>query len=192
MRNVFLSSPEATADFRFQRRPLTRDEAATLVAEIAAEPDITGYSLSEWAGGKDVFLLYDKSRKSVAAAILVHHLLGDWSEIAVVYVRPAYRGKQLARRLLQLTVETLQFAMRHYVIFYSTQQMERMLSASGFTLFQDSEEFAQQRARWRLYFRLLYKPQWLFNVYRVKELLRKQKLFRKTFCFSVGILPHSP
>ncbi|WP_460505444.1 GNAT family N-acetyltransferase [Hydrogenophaga soli] len=184
--------PRADDKFWFQRRPLTTSEANQIIKEIAAEPNITGYSCAEWTGGKDVFLLYDWSSNCIAAAILVHHLFGLWSEIAVVFVSPAYRGQQLGRRLLQLAMDTLRFSGRRYVIFYSTSSMEGMLRSIGFTLYRELDDFAKQRTDWGIYFRLLYKPQWLLNVYRIRELQRKQRIYEKSFCFSVGVLITQP
>jgi hypothetical protein len=61
LRKASLKNIQPYSRFGFQRRALTLNEASELVNEITQEPDITGYSIAEWMGSKDVFLLYDRS-----------------------------------------------------------------------------------------------------------------------------------
>jgi GNAT superfamily N-acetyltransferase len=173
-------------NFLFQRRSLTLGETVPLIQSIANEPNITGYSTREWMRSRDVFLLYDKEHHRIAAAILVHHLLSRWSEIAVVYVYPEYRGLNLATILLQQTIETLRFKQRKYIIYYSDSRMENLLNRCGFTTSSGDNSVLHLRTSWRVYFSTIYKPQWLCNLYRIKELHRKRRHFSKSFEFKIG------
>jgi GNAT superfamily N-acetyltransferase len=176
------------SSFLFQRRSLTQEEAVHLIRRIADEPNITGYNIREWTRSRDIFLLYDLAQRRVAATVLVHHLLGRWSEIAVVYVFPEYRSMNLATQLLQQTIYTIRFEPRSYVIYYADAKMERLLSRCGFTIFDTEQSIFRFHTPWRLYFSVLYKPQWLSNLYRIKEIYRKRRHFAKRFDFKIGIL----
>lgn len=182
-----------TSRLLFQRRRLTRHEAAGIVEGIASEPHITGYSLREWTRSRDVFVLYDGERRQVAAALLVHHLIGRWSELAALYVVTAYRGNGLSTELMQLALQTLRFEPRTYLACYSNPWVARCIEDCGFTRIDSgASRGSRLPALSRLYLRLLYKPQWLSNLYRIKELLRKQRRFDKRFRFTMAIYrPHA-
>lgn len=76
-----------------QRRPLTCSEARTVIRRISYSRSITGYSLREWTGGRDTFVLLRPDSSQLLGALLVHHLRGGWSEIAVVFILEEHRGK---------------------------------------------------------------------------------------------------
>lgn len=167
-----------------QRRPLTPREAATVVAEIRTSPVITGYSMAEWTGRRDVFCLVDRVDDEVVGVVLVHHLWGGWSEIAVVYVMQGHRGRGYGKRLLQATLRTLESDGRPKVIFFSDDRMEHLVGLCGF------EKDPRRVARLipRHFLDLTYKVQWLASAYRLRERRRKRRELGSSYDFRIGVL----
>lgn len=177
----------ACANMEIQRRSLTDQEADQIVNDIRFCPDITGYSKEEWMGGKDTFALIDLHTGNLLGAVLVHHLIFKWSEIAVVFVRPEYRGCGLGRYMLPTVLRTLAHYKRRILIFFSDARMQSVVRDSGFQTYDTPEEFFAADF-WRgIFLRYLYKPQWLANRYRRRELKRKKRCFNASYAFHIGL-----
>jgi GNAT superfamily N-acetyltransferase len=175
------------AGMEIQRRPLTAQEADQIVGDIRFCPDITGYSKEEWMGGKDIFALVDLADGKLLGAILVHHLAFKWSEIAVVFVRPEYRGCGLGRYMLPTVLRTLVHTRRRLLIFFSDERMRSVVTDCGFETY-DSPQAFFARHFWRgVFLRYVYKPQWLANSYRRRELRRKKRCFNADYAFRIGL-----
>ncbi|MEE6258676.1 GNAT family N-acetyltransferase [Plantactinospora sonchi] len=171
-----------------QRRPLTSDEAALMTTEIGRAPNITGYSRREWTGGRDTFVLVGLDGGEVIGATLVHQLAGNWSEIAVVYVREEFRGQGFGKFMLQAVLRTLKVDGRRKILFFSDAVMEKLVRDCGFRIFTEEDEFVGGRAgRW-LFLKVVYKVQWLWSVYRIRELRRKTRELGSEFKFQIAVL----
>ncbi|MEX1651720.1 MULTISPECIES: GNAT family N-acetyltransferase [Streptomyces] len=181
-------APAALDEFELQRRPLTRAEAAAIMRAIRDSPDITGYSAAEWTGRRDTFVLYNPRSGELAGALLVHHLVGRWSEIAVVFLFEEYRGRGLGRRLLQGTLRTLKSADRELLLFFCSPGMGRLSAESGFDVLADEAEFTRGSLRRRIFLSVLYKAQWLASSYRLREIRRKRREFACSFTFKVAVM----
>jgi GNAT superfamily N-acetyltransferase len=181
-------APGALGGFELQRRPLTRPEAAEIMLRIRESSRITGYSAAEWTGRRDTFALVDPVTGRLAGALLVHHLVGGWSEIAVVFLFEEYRGRGLGRQLLQGALRTLATADRKLLLFFCSPDMGGLAAEAGFEILADEEEFARGSVRRRLFLSVLYKAQWLCSVYRLREMRRKRREFACSFEFKVAVL----
>lgn len=170
-----------------QRRPLTTAETGRIMAEISRSGAITGYSVAEWRGKRDVFALVGRDSDQLVAAVLVHHLWGGWSEIAVVFVLEGHRGKGYAKMVLQSAMRTLRSDGRRKVIFFCDDKMAHLSQASGFALFDSEDDYLNGSPRDRLFFKIGYKVQWLANAYRLRELRRKRRDMGSTYEFKVGV-----
>ncbi|WP_221889747.1 GNAT family N-acetyltransferase [Streptomyces sp. WAC06614] len=172
-----------------QRRPLTHDEAAIVVAEIRRSPKITGYSAAEWTGRRDTFALVDRASGELLGALLVHHLLGNWSEVAVVFIPEAHRGQGYGRQLLGGALRTLAPSGKRLLLFFSEPgPMEGLVREAGFDVFADEQDFAAGRPGRRLYLSVVYPVQWLWSFYRIRELRRKKRELDCSFSFKIALL----
>ncbi|MFC4608491.1 GNAT family N-acetyltransferase [Streptomyces maoxianensis] len=178
----------ALDEFELQRRPLTRSEAAEIMRHIKDSPDITGYSAAEWTGRRDTFALVSPKTGKLAGALLVHHLVGRWSEIAVVFLFEEYRGGGLGRQLLQGALRTLKSADRKLLLFFCSPGMGRLSAEAGFDILADEAEFTRGSLRRKLFLSVLYKAQWLCSAYRLREIRRKRREFACSFEFKVAVL----
>lgn len=173
------------------RHPTPR-EAHALVAAIRAEPTITGYSVSEWTRRRDVYLAFEPDECGPVGAALVHHLRGGWSELAVLYVYPGFRGRGVATRLARRAVADLAARGRRVLMFYSTRPVARIAVRLGFRRYPTLRCFCRSSARDALFYGLLYLPQWLASPYRVREMRRKRRELGARFAFSVGTVTPTP
>jgi GNAT superfamily N-acetyltransferase len=117
------------AGVEVHRRPLTFSEAQTVMRQISYSRFITGYSLREWTGGRDIFVLLKPDSGQLLGALLVHHLRGGWSEIAVVFILEEHRGKGHGRCLLQSSVRTLRWTSERLLLFFCEPAMDRLVRA---------------------------------------------------------------
>ncbi|MEU3609161.1 GNAT family N-acetyltransferase [Streptomyces sp. NPDC035033] len=157
---------------------------------IGESPHITGYSAREWTGGRDTFAFVDLDSGELAGALLVHHLWGRWSEIAVVYVREEYRGRGIGREMLQGALRVLRTSERHLLLFFCSPGMGRIAERSGFQLLPNEAEFVRGSLRRKVFLTVLYKAQWLCSAYRLREIRRKKREFGCSFDFAVAVLRH--
>ncbi|MFJ8011214.1 GNAT family N-acetyltransferase [Streptomyces sp. NPDC096339] len=159
------------------------------MTEIRRSPKITGYSTAEWTGRRDTFALVDRASGELLGALLVHHLLGNWCEIAVVFIPEAHRGQGYARQLLGGALRTLAPSGKRLLLFFSEPgPMETLVRESRFEVFADEESFVADRPGRRLYLSLVYRTQWLWSLYRIREMRRKKRELNCSFAFKVALL----
>jgi GNAT superfamily N-acetyltransferase len=170
-----------------QRRPLTSDEADQVMAEVRLSGAITGYSDAEWRGKRDVFVLVGCETNELVATVLVHHMWGGWSEIAVVFVLERHRGRGYGTTLLQAVMRTLRSDGRKKLIFFLDDKMAHLAEVSGFDLFDSVDSYLCRWPRDKLFFKVAYKIQWLTNIYRLRELQRKRRQLGSTYEFKFGV-----
>jgi GNAT superfamily N-acetyltransferase len=180
-------APSRAELLEVQRRPLTPAETGRIMAEIRRSGAITGYSAAEWRGKRDTFVLVGRDDDELVAAVLVHHLWGGWSEVAVVFVLEGHRGKGYAKMVLQSVMRTLRSDGRRKIIFFCDDKMGYLSQASGFAVFDSEDDYLNASPRDRLFFKVSYKVQWLANVYRLKELRRKRRELGSTYEFKLGV-----
>lgn len=173
--------------YELQRRPLTRVEAELVVAQIRRSPKITGYSLAEWTGDRDTFVLVRPESGELLGALLVHHLLQGWSEIAVVFVLEQYRGQGYGRAMLRGALRTLEHSGRRQLLFFSDDLMERMAQEAGFEVHTDVDALVSRRPGYRGFLKLVYPVQWMANAYRIRELRRKRRELACSFEFKIAL-----
>jgi GNAT superfamily N-acetyltransferase len=76
---------------------LTREEAALLHEELKTTPNILGYTVREIMRFRDVTVSEEDGR--LAGVCVCKDLLFGWTDIAVLYVLPTFRGRGLASEL---------------------------------------------------------------------------------------------
>lgn len=172
----------------FRRRPLTRREATLIIAEIRDSETITGYSVSEWTGGRDTFVALDRETGQLVGATLVHHFYGGWSEIAVLYVREPYRGNGLGAAMFRECLASIKDVHPRILIFFYEPVMQRIAERSGFSIYDSALSFAAKSTGRRLFMHVFYQMQWRANVYRLREIRRKRAQYRCTFSFRLGVI----
>ncbi|TFH92849.1 GNAT family N-acetyltransferase [Vibrio ouci] len=170
-----------------QRRGLTHQEALLVMEQISSSPDITGYSYREWTKSKDTFVLLNIHTGEFIGAILVHDLLDNWSEIAVVFICEKYRSVGYGHYLLNACIRTLKHSNKKLFLFYSKAVMETISINAGFEIFASEKEFINRSLIKWLSLNIIYKALWLSNAYRLREIRRKKKQFGSDFNFKMAV-----
>ncbi|WP_418960760.1 GNAT family N-acetyltransferase [Streptomyces tritici] len=182
------AAPETRVPTEVQRRPLTRDEARVVVAEIRDSPKITGYSPAEWTGGRDTFALVHGDTGELVGALLVHHLLGDWCEVAVMYILKEHQGQGHGRRLMRAALDALATSGKRQLMFFTPGPIAVLARDYGFRVYEDEAAYcAQGPSRW-FFLKVVYKLQWRWSLYRLREIRRKRRVLDCDFTFQLGVL----
>jgi GNAT superfamily N-acetyltransferase len=158
------------------------------MAEIRGSSCITGYSYREWTGRWDVSVTVDRASQRAVAAMLIHRLPGGVSELAVVFVLEEFRGFGLAKQLIRFGLRTMRGDGRTKIIFYSDDQMHLIVTAAGFTTYPSLADYCAYQWSRRLYYTAMYKPVWLLNTYRIREMARKRRELGSGFDFRIGVI----
>ncbi|MBC8142504.1 MAG: GNAT family N-acetyltransferase [Armatimonadetes bacterium] len=177
----------ATPTVRLENRPLTVDEATILHHELKTTPNILGYSVRELTdfGTGIVAVVESDSGAAFAGVCLCKDLLWNWSDIAVLYVLPAYRGARISSRLFAAAFDALQERSRHVFVLSRTPQIIRLMeqremkiSGSGFA--------APLAVHIDINLHMM-------NAHRWREAVRKQKMRRDDgYKFVMGTKKHAP
>jgi GNAT superfamily N-acetyltransferase len=95
-------------------RPLTPDEARLLHHELRTTPNIIGYTTGELRAKRDVFVGEIGGR--FAGLFFSVDLPFGWTELAVLYVLPEFRGHGLGRALFDAAFQRAEERKRHILI----------------------------------------------------------------------------
>ena len=157
-----------TPSFPFQliARRLSSAEAACLHHELKTTPNILGYSPAELLRFSHVLIACDSASGDFAGACLSKDLTGKWTDIAVLYVLPAYRGKGLSRLLFEAALaDAHDTRKRHVYVLSRSPHIIHLMQEKGLIL---------SRAVWKAPFAVHLYTQWhMSSWYRLKEAARK-------------------
>src|SRR5690348_2059765 len=95
----------------FIHRKLTEAEAILLHEELKTTPNIFGYTVKELNRFTDVFVA--EVEGEFAGACISKDLSFGWTDIAVLYVLPAFRGRGLGTELYTAAWQRAQQRGRH-------------------------------------------------------------------------------
>ena len=119
---------------RMEARRLTPVEAIILHDELKTTPNILGYLPEELLTFGTGLVAVDADTGAFAGACLTKDLRWQWSDIALLYVCPAYRGAGLAARLFDAAYTNLQARARHIYVFSRTPTVIRWMRERGMTV----------------------------------------------------------
>ncbi len=179
------TSPKAQK-FVVEPRHLTPTEAGRVIDEIRSSATITGYSFDEWTRTRETLVVTDADDGELVAVALAHHLVGGWTELAVLYVLDGHRGRGVGTVLLDESVRHLRASRRRILMFFCDDQMQHLAQRAGFVVHADEAAFARGSLLRFLFIRSFYKPQWLADAYRRRELRRKRDELSCTFTFRIA------
>ena len=147
-------------------RPLTADEASSLHRELKTTPNIIGYTAAELLRFRDVVVADVEGE--FAGACLSKDLQFGWTDIAVLYVLPAFRGQGIGAVLYASAFARARERGRHVFTLSRSPEVIGLMGRAGMTL---------TRSVWRapLAFHL-HMNRHMMSRYRIAEMLRKAKL----------------
>ncbi len=157
---------------RLESRRLTTAEAECLHQELKSTPNILGYTVPELLRFADVrvALATDDSGgdETFAGACLVKDLRWDWTEISVVYVLPAFRGRGISSRLFETAFADAQSRRRHVFTLSRSPEVIHLMKRLG---------METTGAAWKAPMAVHLEMNWhMMSRYRWSEASRKMKM----------------
>lgn len=151
-------------------RQLTESEAAVLHAELKTTPNILGYTVREIRAFKDV--LVAEVDGQFAAVCVSKDLLFGWTDIAVLYVLPAYRGTGLGTALYTAAWQRADDRARHIVTLSRSPQVIHLMKRLGMQV-----GGSMLMAPLALH---LHMNGHMMSLYRIREAIRKSRQIHKS------------
>lgn len=145
------------------QRPLTPSEAVVLHEELKTTPNIIGYLPQELTRFKEVFVA--EVDGSFAGACLSKDLLFGWTDIAVLYVLPAFRGQGVGAELYTAGWEQARRRGRHIVTLSRSPEVIHLMKRFGMEV---------STSMWSAPLALhLHMNRHMMSLYRMREAARK-------------------
>ncbi len=166
----------ARGKIRLERRPLTSAEADRLHHELKTTPNILGYTPRELLAFGSGFVAVvddasdDVSGATFAGACLSKDLLWNWTDIALLYVLPAFRGRGISTTLFTEAFADAQTRGRHVFTLSRTPQVIHLMERLG---------IATTRTSWMAPLAVHLDMNWhMMSLYRWREAFRKSPMRR--------------
>jgi len=163
-------------------RALTAEEAACLHRELKTTPNILGYTVREIVGFEDVFVA--ECDGEFGGVCISKDLLFSWTDIAVLYVLPDFRGRGVGRELYTAAWERAQQRKRHIFTLSRNASVLRMMEDFGMEM---------SCSMWRAPLAVhLHMNRHMMSVYRFRESIRKSKEMKGALPLRSGTRRHTP
>lgn len=171
--------------FRFVRRNLQSHEAQTIVDEIKITPNITGYSLREWLSFKEILVAEDETGKMLGVC-LYYDFHQNWSFISALIVLKPFRGMGIGKNLFERACDNILGNSKNIYTASKNPIVIKMMNNMDFILFDSFFKLPKDYKKYQLTFTLRL-INWIFSGYRLKESIRKAKLYGVRADFIYGI-----
>ncbi len=119
-------------DVLLTNRPLTRAEAELLHEELKSTPNILGYTVAELLRFTDLFVA--EIEGAFAGACISKRLLFGWTDIAVLYILPRFRGRRLGKRLYTAAWQQAQRNRRHIFTMSRSPEVIHLMEQFGMAI----------------------------------------------------------
>ena len=150
-------------------RPLTELEATALHTELKTTPNILDYTVRELLRFEDVWVA--DVNGEFAGACISKDLRWRWTDIAVLYVLPDFRGRGLARELYTAAWERATSRKRHIYTLSCSPEVIHLMTQFG---------METHREIWKAPLAVhLHMNRHLMSRYRWAESLRKQREMKR-------------
>jgi GNAT superfamily N-acetyltransferase len=162
------------------QRRLTASEAAILHEELKTTPNILGYTPGELTRFSQVVVA--EVDGCFAGACLSKDLRFGWTDIAVLYVLPAFRGKGLGAELYAAAWERAAQRGRHIMTLSRSPAVIHLM---------ERFHMVTTRAMWKAPLAVhLHMNHHMMSVYRIKEAIRKGRQMKTEVPLLMGTKRH--
>jgi len=142
---------------------LGRSEAEIIQSEIRKSPDITGYSLRELLGFKNIFKVYKNGK--FAGCCINFDFGGDWTELSGFLVLPKFRGQGIGRLLYKSAFQEAEGRKRNIYVVSRNPAMQKIIRKSDLKIISDFRRLPQVIR--------LHSLSFIVSWYRLIEAIRK-------------------
>jgi GNAT superfamily N-acetyltransferase len=165
---------ESSPDVHISLRRLTLPEAVHLHEELKTTPNILGYTVQELLKFPHVWVAEVAGEGSsgdsvIAGACISKDLLFGWTDIAMLYVLPDFRGRGIGTLLYTSAFNAAQEQRRHVYTLSRSPEMIHLMKRFGLTI----------TKAWNAPLAVhLEMERHMMSVYRWREAARKAKMRR--------------
>ncbi len=157
-------------------RALSQTEAVLLHDELKTTPNILGYTIPELMRFQNVIVAEVDAR--FAGVCISKDLLFNWTDIAVLYILPEFRGRGLARELYTAAWENAILKRRHIFTWSCSPEVVHLMEDFGMTT--SKSMFRMPLA---VHFHMnVHMMSW----YRISESIRKGRAMKRVMPLMVG------
>ena len=171
--------------FKLVSRNLQPNEAQTVVDEVKTTPNITGYSLKEWLSYKKILVAEDEEGKMLGVC-LYYDFHKNWSFISVLIVLKPFRGMGIGKSLFEKCCDNILRDGKNIYTASKNPIVINMMKKMNFTLFDTLFGLPKGYKKYEFIF-ILRLINWIFSSYRLKQAVRKAKLYGVRSNFTYGI-----
>lgn len=162
------------AEVRLSNRRLTPVEAVLLHEELKTTPNILGYTVSELLAFKKVLIAegigVGEGGGSLTGVCISKDLRFEWTELAVLYVLPDFRGRGVGGLLFTEAFTEAEKRGRHIFALSRSPETIHLMERFGMTL---------SGSAWNAPFAVhLGMSRHMMSLYRLREGLRKERMRR--------------
>lgn len=157
-------------------RLLTHTESALLHIELKTTPNILGYTIEELNGFRDVIVA--EVGGCFAGVCISKDLLFRWTDIAVLYILPEFRGQGLARELYTFAWNKAVSRDRHIFTLSCSPEVVHFMQDFG---------MKTTKSFWKMPLAVhLYMNRHMMSRYRISESIRKSRIMKRTMPLTGG------
>ncbi len=149
------------------KRSITLSEAHVLVHALQATPNITGYSVKEWMSFSDVWV--HESNGKIAGVATSQDFGSYWTYMAVLFVFPEFQKQGIGKELFTAQIEDIKQRKCGAYTCSHTPAVLTWMKECGMSL---STNMWKSPVLILIYYCTFY-----LTLYRLKEFLRKRKIF---------------
>jgi GNAT superfamily N-acetyltransferase len=161
------------AEVSLSNRRLTPAEAVLLHEELRTTPNILGYTVSELLAFKEVLIAEGigvEDGNFLAGVCISKDLRFEWTELAVLYVLPGFRGRGVGGLLFTKAFTEAEKRRRHIFALSRSPETIHLMERFGMTLVGSA---------WKAPFAVhLGMSRHMMSLYRLREGLRKERMRR--------------
>lgn len=147
-------------------RPLRREEAVRLHEELKTTPNIFGYTVAELVRFSDVWVA--EAGGAFAGACISKDLAFGWTDIAALYVLPAFRGRGIGALLYIAAFRRARERKRHVFTLSRSPEVIHLM---------ERLEMERTSVLWKVPLAVhLHMNRHMMSGYRIREMIRKSRL----------------
>lgn len=171
--------------FKIAKRPVDAIEASLFIEKIKLTPNIIGYTLSEWMSAKHTFVAEDRQGE-ILGVCMSYDISESCTKIAALYVLEKFRNQGISKELLNQSCKDAISRQKDLYTISCNPIVIDIMQELNFMTFANLLHLPSAHLSKRL---LLYAHslQWLSHPYRIKEIIRKQRIYpsRKPFIYGL-------
>lgn len=170
------------------KRKIKKCESELVVEKIKSTPDIIGYSSRELISA-DHIMVAENDEGKILGVCLNYNFHNEWSKIAALFVIEEFRGQGIGKSLFYTSCRDAIARRKNIYTISANPIVIKMMKDLNFETCKNLLRLSQAYRKYQLVF-YCHSIQWLVNLYRIKEIIRKRIVYnsKKKFVFGLRLI----